>query len=46
MNDYKLSCLKKVEENKHEKYLNINYNQHEKSEYDEDKSDNEEDECG
>ena len=46
INDYKLSCFKKVEEHKHDKYLNINYNQHEKSEYDEDKSDNEEDECG
>jgi phospholipid-transporting ATPase len=46
MNDFKLSCLKKIDGQKHDNYLNINYNHpNDNSEYNEDKSDNEEDEC-
>ena len=46
MYDYRLSCLKKIDGQKHDNYLNINYKHpHDNSEYNEDKSDNEEDEC-
>ena len=46
INDLKKSCVTKTKENNNENKLNINYNyQREISEYEEDKSDMEEDEC-
>jgi phospholipid-translocating P-type ATPase (flippase) len=46
INDLKMSCITKPKENNNENRLSINYNnQREISEYEEDKSDMEEDEC-